>query len=918
MRSDLIFRLRSLFQRSAVENELDDELKFHLEQQVEKHVRAGLTQEEAMRQTRLEFGSLGRIKEDCRESRGISFLATTAQDIRYALRQLHRSPGFTITVLLTLALGIGANAAIFTLVNAVLLKKLPVADPGSLVRLGDNNDCCQGSGLRQNGDYALFSTDAYEQLKKNLPEFEELAAMQAGFGYRPLIARRDDSQVESRSVMGEFVTGNYFSTFGLQPWAGRLLMDADNTKGAPMAAVMSYEEWQRNFAGDASVVGSTFWINTKPVTIVGIAPEGFYGDRLSTDPPEFYLPIEAMPVLANVQYVHNPNQNWLYIIGRIKPGVAIAPLQMKVTALLRQALATTNVFSSQEGKTRMTKVHVVLTPGGAGIQSMQEGYASHLNLLMCIASLVLLIACANIANLLLVRGMARRAEISMRVALGAMRGRIIRQLLTESILLAGMGGVVGLAVAYAGARMLLMLAFPGAKDIPIHASPSISVLAFACGLSLLTGLLFGVAPAWIAAQAGPVDALRSTARNTTAGAPLLQRLLVVLQVGLSLVLLVGAGLFLQSLRKLESKDLKLDTTNRYIVHINPQAAGYSQTELEALYQTMENRFHELPGVMKVGIASYTPMENNNNGWDVQVQGTPFLPVMTSIIRANAEYFDSVGTRVVMGRGIDIRDTSTATPVAVVNQAFVKKLFNPGENPIGHHIGPAGANSPGDFEIIGVVEDTAYTNARWKDHVMYFVPAMQRSISTKLPIERDDSLYLGALVIETNRPFNNMERLARTTLAGINPNLTVMKFQTFDDQIADRFSVDRLISRLSTLFGALALLMSAVGLYGVTAYTVERRTPEIGIRMALGAERTEVVGLVMRGAMIQITVGLAIGIPVALLSVRFVRSQLYEITRANFNVMTGAIFILALAAFVAGIIPARRAASIDPVRALRTD
>jgi predicted permease len=918
MRSDLIFRLRSLFQRSAVENELDDELKFHLEQQVEKHVRAGLTQEEAMRQTRLEFGSLGRVKEDCRESRGTTFLATTAQDIRYALRQLRRSPGFTITVLLTLALGIGANAAIFTLVNAVLLKKLPVADPGSLVRLGDNNDCCQGSGLRQNGDYAMFSTDAYEQLKRNLPEFEELAAMQAGFTGRPIIARRDGSQMESRSVMGEFVSGNYFRTFGLQPWAGRLLMDADNAKGAPMAAVMSYEEWQRNFAGDASVVGSTFWINTKPVTIVGIAPEGFYGDRLSTAPPEFYLPIEAMPVLANAQYVHNPNQNWLYIIGRIKPGVAIAPLQMKVTALLRQALATTNVFTSQEGKTRMEKVHVVLTPGGAGIQSMQENYASHLNLLMCIASLVLLIACANIANLLLVRGMARRAEISMRVALGAMRGRIIRQLLTESILLAGMGGIVGLAVAYAGARMLLMLAFPGAQNIPIHASPSISVLAFACGLSLLTGLLFGVAPAWIAAQAGPIDALRSTARNSTAGAPLLQCSLVVLQVGLSLVLLVGAGLFLQSLRKLESKDLKLDTTNRYIVHINPQAAGYSQTELEALYQTMVNRFHSLPGVTKVGIASYTPMENNNNGWDVQVQGRPFLPVMTSIIRANAEYFDSVGTRVVMGRGIDIRDTSTATPVAVVNQAFVKKLFNPGENPIGHHIGPAGTNSPGDYEIVGVVEDTAYTNARWKDHVMYFIPAMQRSISTKLPIEKDELLYLGALVIETDRPFNNMEKLARTTLAGINPNLTVMKFQTFDDQIADRFSADRLISRLSTLFGALALLLSTVGLYGVTAYTVERRTPEIGIRMALGAERISVVGMVMRGAMIQIVIGLAIGIPVALLSVRFVRAQLYEITNADFKVMTGAILILALAAFVAGIVPARRAASIDPVRALRTD
>ena len=295
--------------------------------------------------------------------------------------------------------------------------------------------------------------------------------MQAGFWGRTIIARRDGTQVAARSVAAEFVSGNYFRTFGLQPRAGRLLMDADDTQGAPMTAVMSYEAWQRNYAGDASVVGSTFWINTKPVTVVGIVPEGFYGDRMSVNPAEFYLPIEAMPVLANSPYVHDPEQDWLYIIGRIKPGVAIAPLQQKVTALLRQALATDEEFSSEQGKTMLTKVHVVLTPGGAGIQAMQEWYGSKLHLLMGIAGLVLLIACANIANLLLVRGMARRAEISMRAALGAMRGRIIRQLLTESIVLAGLGGIAGLGVAYAGARMLLMLAFPGAENIPIHTSP---------------------------------------------------------------------------------------------------------------------------------------------------------------------------------------------------------------------------------------------------------------------------------------------------------------------------------------------------------------------------------------------------------------------------------------------------------------
>ncbi|HMG87156.1 MAG TPA: ABC transporter permease [Terracidiphilus sp.] len=918
MLSDLIFRFRSLFRRSAVENELDDELQFHVEQQVEKLVRSGLTRQDALRQTRLEFGAMDHVKEDCRESRGITFLETTARDIRYALRQLSRTPAFTITVLLTLALGIGANAAIFTLVNAVLLKKLPVADPGSLVRLGDNNDCCVGSGNRQDGDFAMFSTDTYQQLKKNAPEFEELAAMQAGFWGRTIIARRDGTQVAARSVAAEFVSGNYFRTFALQARAGRLLMDADDTQGAPTTAVMSFEAWQRNYAGDASVVGSTFWINTKPVTVVGIVPEGFYGDRMSVNPAEFYLPIEAMPVLANSPYVHDPEEDWLYIIGRIKPGVAIAPLQKKVTALLQQALATNGEFSSEQGKRTLAKVRVVLTPGGAGIQAMQEWYGSKLHLLMGIAGLVLLIACANVANLLLVRGMARRAEISMRAALGAMRGRIIRQLLTESIVLAGMGGIAGLGVAYAGARMLLMLAFPGAENIPIHTSPSLSVLEFACGLSLLTGVLFGVAPAWIAAQAGPIDAVRNSRRTTAASASVLQRGLVVVQVGLSLVLLVVAGLFLQSLKKLEGTDLKLDARNRYIVHINPQTAGYTQIQLEALYRTMEERFHALPGVMKVGIASYTPMEDNNNGWGVQVQGQPFLNVGASVIRANAEYFDSVGTRVVMGRGINARDSPASTTVAVVNQTFVKDLFKPGENPIGRHFGHPGPDSTGDFEIVGVVEDTVYTSVRKKDHLMYFVPMMQRPRSAKAPIEKDDSLYLGSIVIATDHPMNDMENIVRATLAAINPNLTVAQLQTFNEQIADRFTEERMVSRLSTLFGALALLLAIIGLYGVTAYSVVRRTPEIGIRMALGAERGGVIAMVMRGAMMQAALGLAIGIPFALVCVRFVKSQLYEITSADFNVMAGAIVILAVAVFVAGIIPARRAASINPVRALRME
>jgi macrolide transport system ATP-binding/permease protein len=625
-----------------------------------------------------------------------------------------------------------------------------------------------------------------------------------------------------------------------------------------------------------------------------------------------------MPVLANVPYVHDPNALWLDMVGRVKPGVSIPALQAKVSALVRQSLADTRAFADADSKPLLPKVHVVLTPGGGGIQSMQEQYGSNLQLLMWISGAVLLIACANIANLLLVRGMARKIEMSVRTALGATRSRVIQQLLTESVLLAGIGGIAGLAVAYAGTRMLLMLVFPGAvQDVPIDAAPSTAVLLFACGLSLVTGVLFGVAPAWIAAQAEPADALRSGSRSTTTRASLLQRGLVVLQAALSLVLLVGAGLFAQSLNKLEGVDLKLGAKNRYIVHINPAAAGYKQTQLEALYRTIEDRFRALPGVRKVGISSYTPMEDDNNGWSVQVQGQPDLGVSASIIRANPEYFDSVGTHVVMGRGIGVQDTPTSPTVAVVNQSFVKKLFKPGENPIGAHFG-GGPKSTGDFEIVGVVEDTVYTDVRWKDHVMYFMPLMQRPRSDTGPIEQDDSLYSGAIVVETVGPTNDMESLARTTLTSINPNLSMVKFQTFDAQIADRFDGDRMIARLTTLFGALALVLAAIGLYGVTAYTVERRTSEIGIRMALGAERGSVVVMVMRGAVMQTLLGLALGIPVAFVCVRFVKAQLYEITTADARVMAGAIVTLAVAACVAGLIPARRAASIDPMRALRVE
>jgi macrolide transport system ATP-binding/permease protein len=847
------------------------------------------------------------------------------QDLGYAFRQLRKAPGFTITVLLTLALGIGANSAIFTLVNAILLHNLPVTDPKTLIRIGDDDNCCVNSGWNDKGDYSLFATDTYSMFKKNLPEFEELAAMESGYAWRPITVRRAGPQTVAKSVMGTFVSGNYFRVFGLSPAAGRLFMDADDQKGAPTTAVMSYVAWQQDYAGDPTVVGSTFYINTKPATIIGVAPKGFYGDRIDTNPPKYFVPMNAMDAIIGAPYFNDPDTQWAYIIGRVKPGTSIPTLQAKASGLLRQTFAPLKTFTEPRAQKVLPNTHVVLTPGGGGIQSMQDGYKDHLKLLQWIAALVLLVACANIANLLLVRGMSRRAELSIRAALGAQRSRIVRQLLTESVLLSGMGGLLGLAISYLGAHALLALAFPEQQNMPINASPSPLVIGFAFALSLFTGVLFGLAPALMAARAQPAEALRSNARTTAHGASLLQRALVVLQAALSLVLLVAAGLFAQSLNKAENVDMKLDATNRYIAHINPQAAGYKNTEVEPLYKTIEDRFHAIPGVLKVGLSTYTPMEENNWGSGVKVQGDPDLNKGASWVKGTSEYFDSVGTHVVMGRGFASQDQLNAPPVAVVNQEFVKQFFG-NRNPIGHRFGFAGpgqAGMDGAHEIVGVVEDTTYTSVYWKDHAMYFLPLTQRAGSANDPspdasIDKDQSMYAGAMVIQTSRPIPGFEKIVGDTLASINPNLTIVKFQTFQQQIDDRFIEERLIARLTSLFGLLALLLAAIGLYGVTSYTVVRRTPEIGIRMALGAQRIRVIGMVMRGVMLQALIGLAIGIPVAIFCVRYVKSQLYEITSVNTTVMAGAIGVLVLAACIAGMIPARRAASINPVQALRVE
>ena len=916
---NLIAGLRALFRRSRRNADISSELDSFLDESVQEKMRRGMTRDAALRAARAEIGSATSVRSKVWSAGWESTAESLLRDARFSVRQLRKTPGFTLTAILTLALGIGANAAIFTLVNAVLLGNLPVADPARLVRLGNDDNCCVNSGGYPDNDaYSLFSTDTWQQLRKNLPEFEDLAAVESGFAWRPITVRRNGSQDTARSVMGEFVSGNYFRTFGLNPALGRLFAGSDDQASAPFVAVMSYQNWHDNYASDPSVIGSTFWVNTKPVLVIGIAPRGFYGDRLINTPPDYYLPIQTMPAILGVDYVSDPNTQWLYIIGRLRPGIALAPLQTKINDLFRHIVASDPTYAGEKGKAALARAHIVLTPAGGGIRILQEEYQSNLHMLLWISGLVLLIACANIANLLLVRGVNRKAEMSLRTALGAARSRVVRQLLTESVVLSTISGIVGLLVAYLGTRALLAMAFPGDQNVPIDASPSLPVLLFACTLCLGTGILFGIAPAWIAARTQPADALRTGSRTTAAQGSLLQRSLVVLQAALSLVLLIGAGLFAQSLNKLQSTDLKLDARNRYIVHINPQAAGYRPSQLAPLYQAFEESFHAIPGVVHVGIATYTPMEDNNWSSGFRAEGTPGHTFGASHIQVSPEYFDSVGTRLLRGRPFAREDAPGTPTVAIVNETFVKDVFPPGTNPIGKRIGFSNPRDPLEFQIVGVVDDTVYTAVQWQDHRMVFFPLLQRPASNHGPIDTDISLYAGALVIQTAHPMPDMESIARQTLAAINPNLAIVKFQTFDQQIADRFADQRLIADLTTLFGALALLLATIGLYGVTAWTVARRTSEIGIRMALGAERRSVIAMVLRGALIQIVLGLAIGIPTAYFCVRYIESQLYDMKGINPGILLVAVVTLVLAAVIAGFIPARRAASIDPTEALRAE
>ncbi len=843
------------------------------------------------------------------------------QNIRIAFRQFRRSPALVITIILTLALGIGANTAIFTLVHSVLMKSLPVVDPKTLYRIGDKDDCCVNSGyMNDDGDFDLFSYELYRQFRDNTPEFEQLAAMQSGNNI--LTVRRGSDP--AKALRSEYVSGNYFSTFGIGAFTGRVLSETDDTPGAAPAVVMSYQAWRSDYAADPAIVGSTFYIQGHPVTVAGIAPPGFFGDRIRSKPPALWIPLAMEPVIEpETPLGRLPEANWLYVIGRVKPGVSIGPLQAKISNTLRLWLATQEAYTQNGGSTVIPRQHVVITAGGGGIQILQQETSKGLYLLMTLSGLVLLVACANVANLLLARGATRKAETSIRMALGAARRRLIGQMLMESVLLSCLGGLAGLIVAYEGTRTILSLAFPNSPQLPIDASPSLPVLGFAFLLSLLTGVVFGIAPAWIASHSDPAEALRGVNRTTRDRTSLPQKSLIVFQAALSLVLLVGAGLLTKSLRNLEHQDFGLQTTNRYVLHLDPAGAGYTPEKLPALYQAMEQKFGSLPGVQNVGLALYSTLEGNNWGEGIRVEGRPEPGPDehngSSWDRVSTHFFDTVGQPVIRGRGFTDADTATSQLVAVVNQEFVKKFF-PKEDPLGRHFGVFDHKYASAFEIVGVVADAKYSDPRGKIRPMYFRP-LNQSLKVTKPDEamaEGRSLYINSVTLDFRSKPQNVDSLLRHTLADIDPNLTVIDLRSLDDQIGGNLNQQRLIARLTMLFGLLALVLASVGLYGITSYAVARRTGEIGLRMALGADRGNVLRLVLRGALAQVGLGLAIGIPITLLGAHYMADQLFQVRSYDPVSISIAVVVLALAAALAGFIPARRAASIEPMEALRIE
>ena len=919
---------RAVTRRTAWEQDLNEELRSHIEYRIEDLMRAGLIREEAERQAHIEFGTRETYKEQCREAHGLRWLDELRQDLLYAVRVFRRNPGFTAVAVLSLALGIGGNTAIFSLIDAVLFKMLPVQNPQQLVLLDWTSQGSPAGGLMysMSGNMSQdkfgrmistsFSYPAYEQIRTRNDVFSGVLAL-AAMSSELTVAYKG----QLNRANGGLVSGTFFSTLGVQPALGRTLTLEDDCIGASPAAVISYGYWERRFGHDPAIVGRTITINSVPFTVVGVSPPEFYGIQPGLA-AEVWLPLHSQPqveprwwparavgaVFAERKYW------WVLIMGRLKPGVTEKEARARADVIFQQAIAA----DIRPAAKPESIPHVGLESGSQGLAYLRSQFSKPLFFLMGVVGLVLFICCANIANLLLVRSLSRQKEIAMRLAVGAGRSRLIRQLLTESVLLAGLGGVVGLMLAFWGTHLLVAFMASGRQPITLSVAPDARLLGFTAVVSVLTGVLCGLSPALRSTRVDLTPALKESPR-TWQGPALGQhglrlgfgRTLVVTQVALSFLLLMGAVLFVRTLTNLENTNAGFDRQNLLLFCIDPTEDGYKGQRLAEFYQELARRLSALPGVQSVSMSVLRLMGDDRNINDLRISGyTPKAGevsgrLQTYMNMVGPKFFETMGIPVVLGRPISEGDRAGAPKVAVVNEKFVHQFLGDG-NPLGRRFGFGGESTARDFEIVGVVGDAKYTDLRTE-----VPPTVYLSYLPQID-------WMGPMHFAVRTAGNPLDLVSavRRVAQEMDRNLAPYEVKSQVEQIDESLFQERLFARLTSFFGALAASLACVGIYGVMAFAVTRRTREIGIRMALGASRGEITTMVLSETFTLVGIGIVIGIVLALGASRLISTWLYGLKPTDPLTLTMAALLMVAAAVFAGYFPSRRAAKVDPMVALR--
>jgi predicted permease len=912
--------MRALLHSERRNDEIKEELRGYVEAAVDEKVRRGMTRGEALREANREIGTAETVRHKVRSAGWESTVESLWQDIRYGARQLLKSPGFSIVAVLSLALGIGANTTIFTLINDLLLKSLPVRDPQQLVSFGK----ATGGGILGGFDHPrpldIFTYDFYKRLERD-QENKETAKFEGvcAFGSFPVqISVRSGMQGggAATQAFSHLVSGTFFSVLGAEPILGRTIGSADtDAAGRSPVAVISYRYWQQELATDPAVVGRTIAINGTLFTVIGVMPASFYGVDLNSTSPDMWLPITMQAeVMQQPLMLGGSNLYWIHMMARRKSDVSVASAQAWVSAQLQQSMAEHEGGQVTEARRKeIAQFSVELLPGGAGISGLRAQYAAPLNVLMGIVAIVLLIACANLANFLLAKAAAREREFSTRLALGSSRARIVRQVLTETLLLAFIGGALGLVLAFAGTRVLIQFIVGKGSHTALAATPDLRVLAFTSGICILTGLLFGLAPALRVSRTDVTGALNANSRTAAGGGGrsgrLMPNLLVTGQVMLSLVLLGVAGLFLRTLHNLHSQDLGFNRTNILLVTTSPKFAGYKPEQLNALYKRILGRIDALPGVRSAALSGAPPMFHGNWGSPITIVGRPVKEnedVSTLLNRVSPGYFETLGIPLLRGRTIGPQDTATSTKAVVVNQTLADKYF-PNGDAIGHSFTVADPSVKGTWQIVGVVRDATYNHAGEEHDAMAYLAVMQLT---------EDDQYAFFLQVQTAGDPSAVAGEVRAALAEIDPNLPILDVLPISEFLDSLIDQQRLVSQLSGFFSVLALSLCAIGLYGVMTYSVVRRTNEIGVRIALGAGTGEVLWLVLRQSLVLLGIGVALGVPATLGASRAIQAGLFGLSPWDPSTLIGAVMVIAAVTLIAAYFPARRAARIDPIVALR--